>query len=580
MQPLPYGSFSFVLHSHLPYVLSHGGWPHGTDWLNEAAAETYIPILNLLNECMDEGLTPKLTIGISPVLAEQLDDEAFKSEFTNYLQIKIEAALADQKEFRFQGESGRLELAKMWEDAYRGIKHDFEEKYKRDLIGGFRKLLNKGYLDIITCGATHGYFPLLSQDTSIQAQVKMAFECHERHFGRKPRGFWLPECAYRPRYSWAPPVDSTIGRQPYPRKGIDEFLSENGIEYFFVDSSTLKGGKAIGVYVARFEGLRLLWEQYEKEYMLRDEDIEKSYYEPYQVNSMPQTHRPVTLFARDPETGIQVWSGSYGYPGDGWYLDFHKKHFPGGHRYWRVTGNKTDMAEKLLYEPEQVEARLYENALHFVGLIKKALLEYHSTYQKNGFLVAPFDTELFGHWWFEGPRFLKKVIERISNDPQIQLSTCAEEIDQRQPGLLISLPEGSWGEGGYHFIWLNEKTSWTWKHLYDAEIRMQMLARSLNTQHDARTRQIVEQAARELMLAQASDWQFLISTLSAKDYAESRFIEHIANFNRLADMATNYDREKAIPPEDWVFFENCEKRDSLFPDIEIGWYKNLEHPAI
>lgn len=580
MQPSPYGSFSFVLHSHLPYVLSHGVWPHGTDWLNEATAETYIPIINMLNDCIDEGFTPKLTIGISPVLAEQLDDESFKSEFSGYLQMKIDAALDNQKEFRHRGDSRLLELAKMWENVYRNLKYSFEEKYTRDLIGGFRKLLNKGYLDIITCGATHGYFPLLSQDTSIQAQVKMAIKCHERHFGRKPRGFWLPECAYRPRYNWAAPVDSDISRQPYLRKGVDEFLSESGIEYFFVDSSTLKGGKTIGVYVARFEGLRQLWEQYEKEYVIRSEDVEKSYYEPYRVNSIPEKNRPVSVLARDPETGIQVWSGTYGYPGDGWYLDFHKKHFPGGHRYWRVTGAKTDMADKLLYEPDQVEGRLYENATHFVGLIKKILLDYHTTHQKNGFLVAPFDTELFGHWWFEGPRFLKKVMQRLSRDPEIQLSTCAKEIDQREPGPLISLPEGSWGEGGYHFIWLNEKTSWTWKPLYEAEIRMQMLARSLDIQHDTKTRQIVQQAARELMLAQASDWQFLISTQSAKDYAESRFSNHIADFNRLASIADNYEREKAIPPEDWAFFESCKKRDSLFPDIEIKWYQDVENPAI
>ncbi|MBN1352460.1 DUF1957 domain-containing protein [candidate division KSB1 bacterium] len=576
----PVGYFSFVLHSHLPYVLSHGSWPHGTDWLNEATAETYIPILNCINECIEQGIQPRLTIGISPVLAEQLDDEAFKAGFDAYLQIKIDAALADQKTFKKQRETELFELAHWWETIYRGIRRDFVERYQRDLITEFRRLLNKGYLDIFTCGATHGYFPLLSQDTSIRAQVKMAIKCHQRHFGRKPRGIWLPECAYRPRYAWAPPVDSAIGRRAYPRKGVDEFLSENGIEYFFVDSSTLKGGKAIGVYIARFEGLQQLWEQYERAFNPREEDFEKSCYESYQVNSMPETHQPVSIFARDPETGIQVWSGTHGYPGDGWYLDFHKKNFPGGLRYWRVTDSRMDMADKKRYHPEKIDERLFENAAHFVGLIKQKLTQYHQSHAGTGFLAAPFDTELFGHWWFEGIGFIKKVIQRIANDPDIRLATCAEVLDRRHSARLINLPEGSWGEGGYHFIWLNKDTDWTWIQLYTAEMRMQMLARSTNHRQDEKVGKIVRQAARELMLAQASDWQFLITTRSAADYAETRFSKHIADFNRLADMAENYERKKALPPDDWEFLERCQMRDALFPDIDIEWFASVELPAI
>ncbi|HDK36158.1 MAG TPA: DUF1957 domain-containing protein, partial [Bacteroidetes bacterium] len=242
------GYFTFVLHAHLPYVLSHGKWPHGMDWLNEAAAETYLPILTALNELREEGIAPKMSIGITPVLTEQLADESFKTEFESYLHQKIQAAIDDQITFKKYGNLHLHELAVMWEKFYRKTLSDFVGIYHYDLVGAFRELSDAGYLDLITCGATHGYFPLLGLDTSIQAQVKTAVKTHIRHYGKPPRGIWLPEAAYRPRYEWVPPIESALGKKPYLRKGVDEFLSENGIEYFFVDSALLRGGKAIGVY--------------------------------------------------------------------------------------------------------------------------------------------------------------------------------------------------------------------------------------------------------------------------------------------------------------------------------------------
>ncbi len=572
------GSFSFVLHSHLPYVIAHGKWPHGMDWLNEAAAETYIPILNVLHELVNEGYTPKLTIGITPVLSEQLADETFKSEFDEYLQNKIDAAIEDQKTFTKYGNDHLADVARMWQDWYTGIKRDFDERYGRDLVGAFRELQDAGYLDIITSGATHGYFPLLSQDVSIQAQVKTAIKTHVRHYGRRPRGIWLPECAYRPRYEWKPPVPSRLGDKPYLRKGVDEFLSENELDYFFVDAATLRGGKAIGVYVERFEALRKLWAQFEKEFKPREEDIEKSPYEVYLVSSSPEQKRPVAVYTRDPETGLQVWSGEWGYPGDGWYLDFHKKHFPGGHRYWRVTSAKTDLADKKEYEPDKVWDRLEENSSHFVSLVKDVLHRHLKKSGRKGVLVAPFDAELFGHWWFEGPQFMKLVMKKLLDDGTVLLTNCCEELDRRQPVEVISLPEGSWGEGGYHFIWLNEDTSWTWRHIYDDELRFVELVRGLPWRENFKVREVLEQAARELLLLQASDWQFLISTFSARDYAEVRFQEHHEAFNRLCDMAEGLARGEEPSAGAWQYFEDCKARDALFPDLELEWWERLDYP--
>ncbi|MFQ6114715.1 MAG: 1,4-alpha-glucan branching protein domain-containing protein, partial [bacterium] len=338
---------------------------------------------------------------------------------------------------------------------------------------------------------------------------------------------------------------------------------------------------AIGVYIDRFDALKRLWAQYEKEfeYTTSQEDTEKSPYELYLVSSSPEGKEPVAIFTRDPKTGLQVWSGEHGYPGDGWYLDFHKKHFPGGHRYWRVTSAKSDLADKEPYDLQMPPQRVKENADHFVWLVKTILREHYEATGSHGMLTAPFDAELFGHWWFEGPSFLKLVLTKMAADPEINLTTCSEELDKKQPVQVISLPEGSWGEGGHHFIWLNENTSWTWKHIYNDELRMQKLAREFADKKDGKLQDILKQAARELLLLQSSDWQFLISTWAARDYAELRFQNHDNDFNRLADMAEQYAESGQLDDGSWQFLEDVKARDKIFPDIELDWFRELEYPA-
>nr|MBN2277138.1 DUF1957 domain-containing protein [candidate division Zixibacteria bacterium] len=574
------GYFAFVLHNHLPYVLAHGRWPHGMDWLSEAAAETYIPLIRVLNEMIAEGIKPKITFDISPVLCEQLADESFKEEFRNYLTQKVRAAQHDAEEFYKYSQDNMLANAQMWERLY-GETLSHYNAIKGDIIGEFRRFQEAGYLEIMTCGATHGYYPLLSRDESLQAQTKMAVKNYRKHFGRVPRGIWLPECAYRPRYKWAPPVPIDGSMDAYNRKGVDEFLSENGIDFFIVDSALLKGGKSIGVYIDRFEALKRLWGQFEAEYKPRKEDKDKTPREVYLVSSAAEGKKPTAIFTRDPETGLLVWSGEHGYPGDGHYLDFHKKRFPGGHRYWAVTSAKSDLADKIEYFRDGAMRRIPENSGHFAGKVHDILAGYYDQTGRTGILTAPFDAELFGHWWFEGPEFLKAVITTIAKDPQIELTFLSEHYDRVQPTEIISIPEGSWGEGGHHYIWLNSENEWTWKRIYEAEKKMTELARYyIDHKSDIENEMvdILKQAARELMLMSASDWQFLISTWSARDYAELRISEHYADFKKLAEIAEKKIRGEEPSTGDWEFLGDCSRRDALFPEIELEWFARVEYP--
>ena len=575
------GYLALVLHSHLPYVLSHGRWPHGTDWLCEAAAETYLPIIRAFDELIAEGCRPKLSIGLSPVLCEQLSDPSFKEEFVAYLNQKITAARNDSEEFYKYGQENMLATSHLWERFYENLMKHFND-IGQDILFEFKRLQDGGYLEIITCGATHGYYPLLSRDESLQAQTKAAVKNYEKHFGRRPRGIWLPECAYRPRYDWTPPVPINGRQDSYVRKGAEEFLSENGLDYFVIDSVLLKGGKSIGVYIDRFDALKLLWGEFSKQYKPRDEEGDKTPREVYLVASNTENKKPTAVFTRDPETGLLVWSGEHGYPGDGHYLDFHKKRFPGGLRYWAVTSAKTDLADKVEYNYESTLGRVSENAGHFVATSEEILSAYHKESERAGILVAPYDAELFGHWWFEGPMFLKQVLKKTCASESIELTTLAEDYDRRKPGQVVSIPEGSWGQGNHHYIWLNQQTEWTWGHIYEAEERMCQLARYW-TEHPERhnddLEKVLKQTARELMLMSASDWQFLISTFAARDYAELRLIEHFEDFRRLAALAEKLINEEAVPPGDWQYFRACAERDTLFPELELEWFAKVEFPA-
>jgi 1,4-alpha-glucan branching enzyme len=526
---------------------------------------------------VSEGISPKVTIGLTPVLCEQLADEKFRLEFLEYLHQKEETAELNRKEFREQKEPELEQLADLWTTYYSSVRERFERAYQSNLIGAFRKLQDDGHIEIITCAATHGYLPLLSQDSCIRAQVQIGVESYRLHFGRDPKGIWLPECAYRPGYAWKSPIDE--GSPPVLRKGIEEFLSEVGIRYTFIDSHLLRGGKAIGVYLVRFEGLRKLWEQYEKELGVDAEIKERSPYDVHWIGSGLPHRAPVAIFTRDPETGLQVWSGEHGYPGDGNYLDFHKKKFPGGHRYWKVTSAKADLGDKLQYVLSNVEARVQENAGHFKEMVKGILHQHARNQVPLPIVCAPYDTELFGHWWFEGPRWVYYVLKYMNTDPEIRVCTGSEHLDTVQAAPVVSLPEGSWGEGGFHYIWFNDGNRWTWSYVYAAEQKMVNAVKNLSYRADANIQRLLRQMGRELLLLESSDWQFLISTQAAADYAERRLLGHAHAFDRLHEFLERLASGDALSDEEWLVVEDIESQDRVFPKIDPNWWIPENQPV-
>ena len=544
------GAFTFVLHSHLPYVRKAGRWPHGEEMVHEAIAETYIPLLNALFELKDAGCQPRLTIGLTPILLEQLADADVLAHFELYLLEKITLVEADLKRHQ-ESNHGHLQyLARFYLDWYTDILRSFTERYGRNLVAAFRQLQDEGNLDIITSAATHGYLPLMERDSTISAQLKVGRDAYRKRLGRAPRGVWLPECGYRPAYM----QDGTY------KPGIEEFLAEADLGYFFTDTHVIVGGQLVGKVAGDVIGpygnmpkRKLVLHADE-----RPEAKERTTMRPYYVRSVD-----VAVFGRDERTGLQVWSAAHGYPGDYVYREFHRKDSNSGLQYWRITGAQVDLGQKDFYDPHPAMNQVQMHADHFVSIISDEVSQYHASTGNPGIVVSAYDTELFGHWWFEGVTWLKEVLRRLDKSETVQLMTAGDYVQAYPPDEVITLPESSWGQGGGHWTWLNPDTEWMWPLIHSAERRMEQLVAS-HPQAKGELRKVLNQAARELLLLESSDWPFLISTGQAKEYAGGRFQQHLARFSHLASMA-----DAGLSTElNRHFVDNIVDLDNPFPTID------------
>ena len=513
---------AFVLHAHLPWVLGHGTWPHGEDWLAEAVVHCYVPLIDAFRRLAERGRRAFVTLSLTPVLAAMFDDPRTPGIVDRYLTERTAAAWESRR---------RHPLSNWWHGEFQRLRAIWDG-LDHDLIGALDRLAASGAIELSTSAATHVYLPLAHTSKLVRLALRVGRESHRERFGVDPRGCWMPECAYRPGGPWVHPA---TGASEESRPGNEEFLAEQGLDWTVLDAHLLRQGDPAFPYLSD----------------LPPEEV----VEPGGPHPKPYWIRrsSVAAFLRDARSAAQVWSRQGGYPGDGAFLDFHKRHTPSGLRFWRVTDSEADLIDKLVYWPEDAAARAREQAEHFVRLASGL------PGMAGGVVCAPFDAELFGHWWFEGPVWLERVLELAAPGTVLEATTPARELDAGPSLRRAFFAEGSWGAGGDHRVWVNPETRWFWDELAECE-RGAFAAVRWGGGRKWR-RAILNQ----LLLASASDWPFLVTMGTGRDYAERRFREHVSRLRELIDLGP---RSRSLP--DWV------DGDLPFPDIEPEWARPPE----
>jgi 1,4-alpha-glucan branching enzyme len=351
------------------------------------------------------------------------------------------------------------------------------------------------------------------------------------------------------------------------RRGIEEHVAEAGFQFFFVDSHLASAGHAFRLYGADWGEWRLdpaaqgLGGGVARAPAAEPMEPEpNSPYRAYRVAG-PAGATSVSALIRDPVASKQVWSRQEGYPGDEWYLEFHKIRWPGGLKYWRVSAPGSDLGQKQPYDPARAVERAGGHARHFVSLLAR-IADAQTGDRSSPVLAVPFDTELFGHWWHEGVEFLAQVYRALHAQPVVRPRMARDHLAGTRSAKGIHLTQGSWGANGDFSMWLNSQTDWTWPRLW--AIETSFWDRAPAALASPAHRAVLAQAAREMLLAMGSDWQFIISTGAVTDYAVKRFTEHCADAEFLIS---------ALPPASGTLAaaqaraEELWQRDHVFPDV-------------
>jgi 1,4-alpha-glucan branching enzyme len=517
-----------MLHAHLPYVRypEHENFLE-ENWLYEAMTETYIPLITILENLVADGVDFRVALSLTPPLLEMLNDDLLMNRYQRYLSALIE--LSGREIYRNRKDSRFRNVAAMYRKRFLKTKHLFENVYRRDLIAAFRKLMESGRVEIATCSATHAYLPaLMPEPTSAEVQIQLAVAHYKKFFGKKPPGIWLPECGFTP--------------------AMDLLLKDADLGYFFLESH--------GV-VNSSPGSR------------------KNIY------TSVKTPEGITAFARDNISSRQVWSAREGYPGDADYRDFYRDigfdldldyigpYLPDGIRtftglkYFRITNRRSD--RKKPYDREKALQKAKIDAEDFIKRRERQMLSLNRRMKIRPLITATFDAELFGHWWFEGPEWLGHLLRKGAGRGKLLRFVTPSEFIAENPATEILNPSlSSWGQKGYSSTWIGASNSWVYKHMHRAAKRMHAVSVK-NIKARGLKKRALNQAARELLLAQASDWAFMMQKEKASEFAIRKFTEHITNFSTLYHEIT----AGRINGEHLAFLE---LKNNIFSDIDFRIY--------
>jgi len=468
------GSVAVVLHTHLPWVAHAGTWPVGEEWLHQAFTGSWRRVLACLDRLAGEGRRELLTLGVTPVLAAMLDDPYCLGEIHTW---------AGLWRLRAEGLAGRREphLRALARAEFRAASECLVDLEARWLTGGLsavlRPLVDAGVVELLGGPATHPFLPLLAEPVA-RAQLAVGLDDTRLRLGRAPAGIWAPECGYAP--------------------GLERLYAAAGVGRFVVDGPALRGDTAA---------------------------------------ARPVGGSDVLCFGRDLEVTYRVWSPRSGYPGAPEYRDFHTFDHPSGFRPARVTGRRLPPEAKQPWDPELAAAAVRRDAADFVDVVLGRLKRLRDRHGRPGLVVACYDTELFGHWWYEGPAWLEAVLRALPAHG-VRVTTLRGAAEAGHLGPPVELPASSWGSGKDWRVWQNPEVA-------DLVADSAAVQRRLLSALDARSRPAgawfgrdpaADQLVREAFLVTSSDWAFMVTKGSAADYARRRAAEHSARFTRLAGL--------------------------------------------
>jgi len=483
-----------------------------------------------MERLLADGVPFAMNMVVTPTLAAMMSDPHHQGRLKRYLEKSMD--LAHREIGRLAHDGNLRPVTEFYVDRLQRLYDQFVHRYGCDLIGALRRVADTGRLELMTCAATHGLLPVLrTHREAVRAQVRIGASEFERHFGRRPKGIWLPECGYY--------------------EGVEQFLADEEIRYFLVDTHCLQYANPTPIHG---------------------------------VFAPVYTPAGVAAFGRDALSSKQVWSSKEGYPGDAYYREFyrdagydapfdHVRDFvqPNGLRkqtglkYFRITGD-VDLSQKQPYMRGAALERVAAHAANFMFNRQKQIDHLAGVLGRPPIVVAPYDAELFGHWWFEGPDFLEMLFRKTAYDQDTYSCITLADYLVRHPTQQVSVPgAGTWGDKGYFEVWVNEGNDYILKHLHHGADVMIGLARDY-PEAEGLLRRALNQCARELLLAQSSDWPFIITTGTMTEYAHRRVREHVLRFLRLAGQI----RSGTID-EGWL--STLEYRDSVFPAIDWRVYR-------
>ncbi|MGH3744728.1 MAG: 1,4-alpha-glucan branching protein domain-containing protein [Mycobacteriales bacterium] len=487
------GTCCLVLHTHLPWLAHHGSWPVGEEWLYQAWSGSYLPLAQMLGRLADDGLAAQLTLGLTPVLANMLDDPYCLDAMHTWLgtwQVRAEgAAVRGLPTAAYEGTLAAQALS------------TFEREWGAGGSPVLRRLVDSGVVELLGGPAAHAFTPFVPPAVA-DFGLRTGLDDTRLRLGRRPEGIWAPECAYSP--------------------GLEDLYARRGVRRFLVDGPTVHGDTGAPIDVAG---------------------------------------SGVLAFARDLEVTYRVWSPRRGYPGGHAYRDFHTFDHDSGLRPARVTSRHTAPEHKRPYRPDLAAEAVRADADDFVAHVVRRLGDLP---QDDPLVVCAYDTELYGHWWHEGPQFLETVLRTLPA-AGVRVTTLARAAETL-PAVTRDLPAGSWGSGKDFHVWQVPDMQATQGDVAERLLRL-CAKRADLVPHDV----AYDQLAREGLLALASDWPFCVTHDSAADYARQRLADHVRSFAAIADPLEAGDAARALRAARASY-----RRDHPFPRLDA---RQLVAPA-